>query len=45
MPKETTPGNRMNKMTSVLNQAMIEGHNVEMFNHLLAKIIDSNEYE
>ena len=39
------PGNRMTKMTAVLNQAIIEGHNEEMLNALLSKIIDSNEYE
>ena len=41
----TVVGTQMTKMTSVLNKAIIEGHNEEMFNHLLAKIIDSNEYE
>ena len=35
----------MSKMTTVLNNAILEGHNEEMFNMLLAKIIDSNQYE
>lgn len=32
-------------MTSALNTAIIEGHNEEMFNMLMTKIIDSNEYD
>ena len=35
----------MSKMTSALNTAIIEGHNEEMFNMLMTKIIDSNEYD
>ena len=35
----------MSKMTSALNTTIIEGHNEEMFNALMTKIIDSNEYD